>query len=76
MQEISRTGLRLSDVTIYQGRDMSWWQLSSLIICVGFLSNDVLSLEVLSLELDRLSLEEPSPPTALLPFNFKISEAR
>ena len=33
-------------VTIYQGRGMSWWQLSTFIICVGFWSCDVLDLEM------------------------------
>ena len=57
MLEIYKPGLRPSDVTILLRRDMSWWQLFTLIICVGCQSREVLDLELLFLEAERVSLE-------------------
>ena len=57
--------LEVNWVKIYQVRGMSWWQLDTLIICVGFWSRDVLDLEILVLEVEwviikMLSTETPS----------------
>ena len=52
MRSIVGTGSMPSVVTIFQGRGMSWWQLATLIIYVGFQSRDVLDLEMLFLEFE------------------------
>ena len=48
---------RPSDATIYQWRDISWWQLATLIICVGFFNLDGSDLEGLVLDVDLVIIE-------------------
>ena len=52
MQKISQTEPRLAAVTIWKGWGMSWWQLATLIICVGFQRCGVLELDMIILEVD------------------------
>ena len=47
-----RSELEFYDATIWQGRDMSWWKLDNLIICVGFQNIYGSDLEGLVLEFD------------------------
>ena len=55
---------------------MSWWQLATLIICVGFRKLDVLDLEIFFSEIDwaifeNLSSAMPSKPSAVTIFQVR-----
>ena len=50
---------RQTDTKIFRVQEMSWWQLSNLIICVGFINIDELYLEVLDSHVDLVIFEIP-----------------
>ena len=65
---------RPSDAEIFQGWDMSWWQVDTLIVFVGFLSRDVLDLGVLFFGVEWVVFEILSSATPSRLSNAKICQ--